>query len=135
MIILTTTADQTVQVGGAIVFDRVVMRSNNHECCNNPGRTLPTSSVKMVNKGNYPIHFHANLGGFAGQVRAIVQVGGVNLPETQMITTPAATADFMNVSAYTEYHNCCGDFNRVTVVNNGTAPMTVAAGACLAVGI
>lgn len=55
------------------------------------------------------------------------QLGGVTLPETTMVSTPGAANASNNVATSTLIKNCCGDYDRITVTNNGTADVTVAA--------
>ena len=54
------------------------------------------------------------------------QLGGVTLPETTMVSTPGAANASNNVATSTLIKNCCGDYDRITVTNNGTADVTVA---------
>lgn len=91
----------------------------------------------MKSNGVYEIGFGANVSSAtaATPVQLSVQVGGVTLPETTMISTPE-TADALN-HIYTEtfYKNYCGYYDRVTIVNTGTAPITVGANPVLKIRI
>lgn len=131
MIVLTTTTAQTVAPGQAITFDRdPLLHSGCGECFN---KQVPTS-VKLRGTGIYTLAFHGNIGGVAaGPVELAVQLGGTStiLPETRMISTTAAAGDLNNVAMTTGYKNCCGDFDRISVVNTGTADLTVGVGATL----
>lgn len=60
-------------------------------------------------------------------------IGGETLPETTMISVPAAANDLNNVSTTTILRNCCGDYDRLTVVNTGTVPVIVDANTAFAV--
>lgn len=44
-----------------------------------------------------------------------------------MVSTPGAANASNNVATSTLIKNCCGDYDRITVTNNGTADVTVAA--------
>lgn len=131
MIVLTTTAAQTVAPGQPIIFDRQpLLHSGCGECFN---QQVP-SSVKLRGTGIYTLAFHGNIGSVAaGTAQLAIQLGGTNviLPETQMISQTAAAGDLNNVAMETGYKNCCGDFDRISVVNTGTADITVGAGATL----
>lgn len=125
MIILSNTVEQTVAPGQPITFDTVVMHTGCAEC-----HRAGTGSIKMRKQGYYVISFKANVSGTA-PVSLAVETGGEPLPETVMVTTPATATSLMNVSCETVYGNCCGDYDRVTVVNTSTTDITVGAGPCL----
>ena len=55
------------------------------------------------------------------------QLGGATMPETTMVATPGAANASNNVATSTLIKNCCGDYDRITVTNTGTADVTVAA--------
>ena len=48
-----------------------------------------------------------------------------------MISTTAAAGNLNNVAKTVGVRNCCGDYDRVTIVNTGTSTVTVGAGASL----
>lgn len=123
MIELSNTIEQTIQPGQSIVFDEVILKSGCCEC-----HRKNTSSVKLRNNGIYAISFYGNIGGetAATPVQLAIQLGGSTLPETTMISVPAAVADRNNVAASTRLRNCCGDYDRVSVTNTGTVPVIVA---------
>lgn len=124
MIVLTNTTEQTLAPGQAITFDEVLLHSGCGEC-----HRRNTGSVKMRANGCYDVFFAANIGGTtaAVPVQLSIQVGGATLPETTMISVPAAVADRNNVARDTTVKNCCGDYDRLTVVNTGTVPVVVGA--------
>ena len=70
----------------------------------------------------------------AGPVQLALQVGGETLQETTMISAAAAVGDLNNVGAETRVRNCCGDYDRVTVVNTGTSDVVVGPNAALVIG-
>lgn len=69
----------------------------------------------------------------ATQVQLTVQLGGANLPETQMISTPSAASSLNNVSTSTIVKNCCGDYDRITVVNTGATDINIGANPVLTI--
>lgn len=52
---------------------------------------------------------------------------GQEIAETTMVATPGAANASNNVATSTLIKNCCGDYDRITVTNTGTADVTVAA--------
>lgn len=121
---------QTLLPGQALTFDLVKL----HSGCGEYHRE-GSSAVKMRCSGIYELSFHANIGGtVAGPVQLALQVGGETLQETTMISTAAAVGDLNNVGAETRVRNCCGDYDRVTVVNTGTSDVVVGPNAALVIG-
>ena len=130
MILLTTSAEVTLAVGQAIVFDTVALRFG----CGEYHREN-SSTVRMCFNSPYIASFSGNIGGeTAGTpVQLAFSLGGEVLPESIMISTPAAVGDLNNVSKTVGLANRCGDYDRVSIVNNGTEPVIVGAGASLLV--
>lgn len=123
MLAITNTAEQTVAAGGTVSLPTKLIKTGCRECF----RT-GSNSIKMRANGLYEIGFNANIGGTAaGAVQLQLELGGVPEAETLMITTTATAGDLENVSCKTFIVNCCGDFDRVTVVNTGTTSLTVGA--------
>lgn len=124
MIELTNTTAQTIPVGGMVTFDKVLLKSGCDVCYN---AMVPTS-VKLRAKNIFDIEFHANItSDTAGNtVQLAVAVAGAPLVQTAMNATPAAANDLVNVSAGTYLRNCCCDLDRVSVMNTGTVPVTIA---------
>ena len=124
MIVLTNTIAQTIEPGASVTFDEVILHSGCGEC-----HRKGTGSVKLRCNGVYELHFSANIGGAtaATPVQLTLEIGGEPLPETTMISVPTAAADLNNVATATLLKNCCGDYDRVTVANTGTEPVTVGA--------
>ncbi len=123
MIELSNTTEQTIQPGQSIIFDEVILRAGCCEC-----HRKNTGSVKLRNNGIYAISFAGNIGGetAATPVQLSFSLGGSTLPETTMISVPAAVADRNNVATSTRLKNCCGDYDRISVTNTGTVPVIVA---------
>lgn len=132
MIVLSNALAQTVQPGQAIIFDKIVTESYNRCNCNN---TRNVNFATLQRGGTYAITFGGNIGGAtaATAVQVAIQVDGVTLPETTMISVPAAAGDLNSVSRTTVLKNCCGDSDRVTVVNNGTTPVDIGANSALTI--
>lgn len=132
MIVLSNSTELTIQPGAAVPFDRIVRRSYNCGVCVQNAISAP----KLCKRGIYEVSFSGNIGGTtaAAPVQLSVQLGGVTLPETTMISVPAAVGDLNNV-ATTTYVNrgCCPDMGRLTVVNTGTTPVTLGANSAFAI--
>lgn len=125
--VLTNTVEAIVQPGQAIPFDRTLLRIGCNEstcgcCCNR------LNLYKLEFTGNVSVQT-------AGDVAQLaIAVDGTALPATTMISTPSAINQFNNVHASYAYlvtnRNGAG---RVTVINTGTVPFTIAANANLIV--
>ena len=123
MILLSNTDEQTIQPGQSINFNQVILRSNDGGC----GRNTRSNIVRLRSNGLYEVHFAGNIGGLtaATPVRLAIALDGQTLPETTMISTPAAVGDFNNVATATLIRNCTCDNSVVTVTNTGTEPVVV----------
>jgi len=124
MISLTNSAAQTIAAGASMTFDTKVFQSGCGECWRSG-----TGSVKLRSNGIYEIHFSANIADAtaAGTVSLALQLGGVTIPESAMSSVSAAANDANNVSCTIPVRNCCGDYDRITVVNTGTDAVVVSA--------
>lgn len=125
MISLSNTTEQTVASGQSITFNTVLSKTGCAEC-----HRENTGSVKLCAKNAiYQIEFTANVTGATAStpVQLTVQLGGDNLPETNMIYTPATADAVGNVSVSFPVRNNCCDYDRISVVNTGTTDITVSA--------
>ncbi len=132
MIELSTNTVQTIQPGGSVTFDRVKYQSRRGcECFNDQ---IPTS-VKLCSRGVYLLTFHSVATASAAdtQLQLTIAVGGTPMSDTNMDVKPAAVGDLWNMSATTLYDNSCCDADRVSIINTGAAPVTLAPGATLCV--
>lgn len=130
MILLTNSAEITLAVGQTLTFDTVALRFG----CGEYHREN-SSAVKMCFNGPYVASFSGNIGGTtaATPVQLAFSLGGEVLADSVMISTPAAVGDLNNVSKTVGLANRCGDYDRIAIVNNGTTPVVVGAGASLLV--
>ena len=124
MIELTNSVAQVVQPGQSVAFNTVVLHTGCGECYR---RNTP--SIKLRANGIYEVAFSGNITGAtpATPVQLAIALGGIALPETVMVSTPATANAFSTVATSTFVQNTCGDFDRVTVVNSGTEPVTISA--------
>lgn len=123
MIELTNQTTQTLNPGQAISFNRVLLHTGKGECYNS---MLPTS-VKLCGHGIYDIEFHGNITGAANAaLQLAIVIGNQPLPQTAMNASPAVANNLVNVSAGAYGQNCCCDLDRVSVINSGATPVTIA---------
>lgn len=125
MIVLTNLTAQAIAPGGSLVFDETILHKGCCEC-----HRKNTGSVKLRSNGVYEVHFSGNVDGATADapVTLALALGGSTLPETTMIS---AATGLNNVSTTTAVANCCGDYDRITVTNTGTAAITIGANAVL----
>lgn len=130
MIVLSNSTEQTLTPGQSITFDLVKLHTGCGEC-----HRTGTSSVKLRCNGVYDVSFAGNIGGtVAGPLQLVIELDGDPLTETTMISTPSAVGDLNNVARGTYVRNYCGDYDRITVTNNGTSDVVVGANSVLKIG-
>lgn len=124
MIQLTNTAAQVVQPGQIVTFNQVSLHSGCGECYRQG-----THSVKLRANGIYKVEFSGNIASDTADtpVQLAIALGGFPMAETVMVSTPSAANAYNNVSTGTYIRNCCGDFDRITVMNSGTVPVLLSA--------
>lgn len=124
MISLTNSTVQTLAAGASMTFNTVVFQTGCSEC-----HRANTGSVKLRSAGIYEIHFHGALASAtAGAASSIaLQLGGVTIPESAMTVVSVAANDANSVSCTVPVRNCCGDYDRITIVNTGTDAVTISA--------
>lgn len=129
MIEVTNTTAQTIQPGQTVTFDNVLLHAGCSECFN---KQVP-NSIRLRYNGCqcspiYELHFNGNItSSTAGDVLQLaIAAGGTALKETGMNALPAAAGDLVNVSTSTLFRPGCSDINRISVINSGTTPVTVA---------
>ena len=121
MILLSNSTTQTVQPGEAITFDLERFKSGCCEC-----HRQGSSAIKLKKCGVYELMFTGNVGGAAvGTVQLQMEAGGEVLPETTIIVTEDTVGSLDNVAAHTLFRNCCGDYDRITIVNTGTVAAVI----------
>lgn len=130
MIELSNSAEQVIPVGGFVTFDVVSLRSGCDVCYNS---ILPTS-VKLMRSTIYDVEFHGNITSAAAAtpVQLSVAIAGQPVAQTEMDATPAAAGDLWNVSTGIYLRPCC-DADRISIINNGENPVTLAANSVLRV--
>lgn len=124
MINVSNMTAQVLQPGQAITFDKVTLRTRNGAECHN---MAAPRTVKLCSKGIYDISFSGNItGAAAANLQIAIAVGGQPLVDTAMNATPATENQLVNVFARKLLQNCCCDLDRVSVVNTGAVPVTIA---------
>ena len=124
MIELTNTAAQTVLPGQVVAFNKVKLHTGCGECYRDG-----SNSVKLRANGVFDVEFSGNIASATADtpVQLAIAQGGIALPETVMVSTPNGANEYNNVATGTFVQNCCGDFDRITVVNTGTVPVLLSA--------
>lgn len=124
MIVLSNLTVQTIAPGQSVTFDKVTLKTGNCECYNSQ---LP-KSVRIRSNGIYSLGFSGNVAAAtAGQaLQLAIAVGGQPLVETAMNSTPSTANALNNIGTETRYKVCCDDLNRISVLNTGTNPVTLA---------
>lgn len=126
MIELSNLTAQTLQPGQALTFDTVLLKSGNCECWN---RQLPQSvKLKAPCGAIYELTFTGNVTSTTAGAALQIAMAVANQPlkETAMNSTPAAANNLNNVHATTLFRNACGDANRISIINTGLVPVTIA---------
>ncbi len=132
MIVLSNSAAQTIAAGQSVIFDTVVVKTG----CAEHHRGNSSSVQLCSNKGVYDLAFSGNITNATATdaVQLTIASGGDPLQETRMISTPAAANNYNNVASETIVRNsCCAADNRITVVNTGTATLTLAPNCALVI--
>lgn len=125
MIELINTAVQTVPVGQAVVYNETVFRSR--RCAE--GYRGDGGLIKLNEPGVYRVTFNGNIavptGQAVGEISVAITQDGETLTGTIARVTPAAVANYFNVSAQTLVRVCCGCCVPVSVRNVSTIPILV----------
>lgn len=134
MIQVSNIAAQTLNPGQSLTFSRnapAFLHVGCGECFN---AQIPTS-VKLngPNCAIYELQFEGNItSSAAGDVLQLaIAVNNTPLVETAMNATPAAVGTLVNVSTGTYFRPGCGDLDRISVINAGATPVTIAPNATL----
>lgn len=125
MIVLSNNAEQTVATGQPVAFNQVLLHTGCGECYRNGAPT-----VHLKSNGIYEVQFSANVADDAttsGELSLVIKAGDIQLPETNMKSTPASSGEYNNIFASTAIDNKCRYYNSVTVINLGPA-VTIDAG-------
>lgn len=133
MIQVSNATTQTLQPGQALKFDGTnFLHTGCGECFNSQ---IPTSVKLNGNCGAvYEIQFEGNITATAaGTVQIALALEGQPLVQTAMNAQIATANALTNVSTGTYLKMCCGDANRVSVINTGTTAVTVAQNSSLRV--
>lgn len=135
MIVLSNTTAQLIQPGQAITFDKLIFKSGCGECYR---KQLPKSVALTADRGGvYSLGFSGNVtSATAGSaLQLAIAIGGEALVETAMNSTPSAANALNNISTETRFQvGCkCSDANRVSVINTGATPVTLAPNSSLVI--
>lgn len=125
-----TGALQTVEPGQDVLFNNAAVQSK----CSPERWRGGSGQVTLTQPGRYLVTFSGNVavptGGTAGEVSLGIALQGEAMYGSIMRATPAAAAEFFNVSTqhYVDVpRSCCGGVccQTVTIKNTGTAAVSV----------
>lgn len=130
MLNLTNTTEQILAPGESITFDLVLLRTG---CCPRAERhRVGSANVELLNGNIFNVDFSANIAGeAAGAIQLAVFVNGEALPESTMISTPAAANELNNVARPGIKIRKLGCSDTVSVRNNGTTNIILPAKSAL----
>ncbi len=125
-----TGALQTVEPNQSVLFNNAAVQSK----CSPERWRGGSGQVTLTQPGRYLVTFSGNIavptGGTAGEVSLAIALEGEAMYGSIMRATPAAAAEFFNVSTqhYVDVpRNCCGGVccQTVTIKNAGAAAVSV----------
>lgn len=130
MIQLSNITAQTLNPGQALSLSQVFKSKRGCECFNSQSPT----SVKLCNNGVYDVTFSGNIAGAAGvPLQIAMALGGQPLIDTAMNSVSAAANNLNNVSTEKLLSICCCDLDRLSIINSGTNPVTIAPNSALVI--
>ena len=126
---ITANALQTVNAGSNVVFTNTAV-SGNCSIMHREGSGLVTlRGITNQKRARFRISFGANIavptGGTAGAISLAISVNGEPVSTNQMISTPAAVAEFNNVSRALYLDVPAGCCTQVSVENTSTQAISV----------
>ena len=126
---ITAHALQTVNAGSNVVFTNTAV-SGNCSIMHREGSGLVTlRGITNQRRARFRISFGANIavptGGTAGAISLAISVNGEPVSTNQMISTPAAVAEFNNVSRALYLDVPAGCCTQVSVENTSTQAISV----------
>lgn len=130
MISLSNTTEQVLAPGQSITFNLVLLHTG---CCPRAERHRTNSAnVELVRGDIFEIDFSANIAGeAAGAIQLSVALNGEALPESTMISTPAAANELNNVARPGIRVRRLGCSDTVSVRNTGTENIILPANSSL----
>lgn len=122
MIELTNTTELTLAPGANAVFNAVLLKCGCDTCTTNG-----TGSIKLRRNGVYEVRFTGNIGttGATGTAQLSVALSGFAYPPSLIVSETTTAGELNSVERTFYLKNCCGDFDRLTVVNSGTETITI----------
>lgn len=126
---ITANALQTVNAGSNVVFTNTAV-SGNCSIMHREGSGLVTlRGITNQRRARFRISFGANIavptGGTAGAISLAIAVNGEPVSTNQMISTPAAVAEFNNVSRALYLDVPAGCCTQVSIENTSTQAISV----------
>lgn len=106
-------ASQEVAANGNVVFTNTAVRGSNCIQHREGSGIVTLRGITNQCRARYFVDFSANIavptGGTAGEISLAIAISGEPVLSSQMISTPAAVAQFNNVSTgiYVDVPKCC----------------------------
>lgn len=124
MIILSNSIAQTVGPGQSATFDTIVEKTGCSECFRRNSGTISIRNKPAL----YDVIFGANIGATAvGTAQLAIYYDGSPLLETTTLSNTAAAGDLNHIYTGTSVKTNCCDGGSFTIVNTGTATITIGA--------
>lgn len=131
MIEVSNLTAQTLQPGQAVTFNNIIHHKGCGECYT---RQLPTSvRLKGGCDATYEVSFSGNIASATAGAAMQLAIALENQPlvETAMNSTPSTANVLNNIGTGTFVVLTCADVDRISVINSGTVPVTLAPNANL----
>lgn len=125
----TAVAAQTVPVNQNVLFTATPVRGGNCVIHREGNGQVMLRGITSQCRARYRVLFGGNIavptGGTAGPISLTISIDGEAAPATQMIETPAAAAEFSNVSSATYVDVLAGCCSQIAVKNTSTQDISV----------
>lgn len=124
MIVLSNSIAQTISPGQSATFDTVILNTGCAECFRKNSGAVRLRFKDAI----YNVSFGGNIGAVApGAAQIAIAFDNSPMLETTMISQTGAAGDLNNVKTETAVKTCCCDGGAITVINTGTADITLGA--------
>lgn len=126
---ITANALQTVNAGSNVVFTNTAVSGNCSIMHREGSGLISLRGITNQRRARFRISFGANIavptGGTAGAISLAISVNGEPVSTNQMISTPAAVAEFNNISRALYLDVPAGCCTQVSVENTSTQAISV----------
>lgn len=126
---LTAVAAQTVAANQDVLYTNVAVNGNSSIVHRSGSGLVTLRGLTNQCRARFKVTFGGNIavptGGTAGAIQLSAAINGEAVPSTTMIVTPAAVANYNNVSTtlFVDVPKCC--CTQISIKNSGTAAILV----------